>query len=428
MRDSIDLVPLTRLLFRYHIPPCRILLPLFSPGLLQVPLLQGLVEQRARFVGAPATLYHLHTEGEAPYLAHPASFRSTAFFCAGNDRAAVNDGSADFVPIFLSEVSSLWKTGAVPLDYALLQVSPPDRHGYCSLGTSVDVSCSAMQHARHVIAIVNPRVPRTHGDGLVHVSRMETLVELDSPLPTHAAPTRSPEEDAVGAQVARLVPDGATLQVGIGRIPDAVLNALRDHKELGVFSEMFSDGVMELVKCGAVTGSRQDRHPYQVIGSFCVGSQDLLDFLDDNPLVKLLRSTYVNNPANIAQIENMHAINTCVEVDLTGQVCSDSIGTRIHSGVGGQNDFMRGASIAPGGKAIMALTSRTAKGVSRIVPYLKPGAGVTLTRNHVHWVCTEYGCVNLFGKNLKERAALLTSIAHPDDREGLERAFAERFR
>lgn len=390
-------------------------------------LLEGLVAHRSRFEGSPVRLFHLHTEGAAPYLAHPKSFRSTAFFCGANDRQAVNEGRAEFIPIFLSEVSSLWKSGRIPLDHALIQVSPPDAHGYCSLGLSVDVSVSAMHYAKNVIAIVNKYVPRTHGDGVIHISRINTIVEMDSPLP-YVQPCRiSREEEAVGRQVAKLIPDEATLQMGIGRIPDAVLRALDKHRDLAVHSEMFSDGVIDLMENGIITGAKKRAEPFQVVGSFCIGSERLCKYLDDNPAIKLMRTTYVNDPSIIMQIDKMHAINTCVEIDLTGQVCADSVGSRILSGVGGQMDFMRGASLAPEGKAIMAITSRTQKGVSRIVPALQPGAGVTMTRNHIHYVVTEYGAVNIFGRSLSERAKDLISIAHPDDRAMLEAAHAERF-
>ena len=286
-----------------------------------VPLLDGLVAQRERFEGNRVNLYHLHTEGAANYLQHPKYFKSTSFFCAANDRAAVNNGTAEFIPVFLSEIPRLWKNGIIPLDYALLQVSPPDSHGYCSLGMSVDVSISALHYSKHVIAIVNKNVPRLHGDGLIHVGRLDTLVESDEPLHYHDPGTISEEERLVGAHVSELIPNGATIQLGIGRIPDSVLASLQNHSNLGVHSEMFSDGVMDLMELGCITGANKVREPFQVVGSFAVGSKKLCSFLDDNPAVKMLRTSYVNNPANISRIESMHAVNSCIEIDLTGLSC-----------------------------------------------------------------------------------------------------------
>ena len=394
------------------------------------PLLDALAEQRGRFSGQkPVRLLHLHTEGPAPYLKFPEVFRSVAFFCGANDREAVNTGRAEFVPIFLSEISQLWKSGRMPLDACFVAVSPPDRHGMCSLGCSVDVSLSALHHARRVVALMSRRVPRVHGDGVVHVSRLDTVVEDNAFAPWERAPEPpSPEEQQVGRNVAQLVPDGATLQLGIGSIPDATLHALSGHKHLGVHSEMFSDGVLRLLEAGVIDGSLKTDEPFQTVGSFVMGSRRLYDAIDDNPAVKLMRSSRVNDPAVIKTHRAMHAINSCIQLDLTGQVCADSIGTRIYSGVGGQMDFMRGASLSPGGKPIMALTSRTGKGLSRIVPVLNAGAGVTTTRSHVHYVATEYGAVDVFGKTLRERAELLTSIAHPEDRAALQEATAKRFK
>ncbi len=391
------------------------------------PLLEALVAQRER-LDKPVRLLHLHTEGPASYLQHPDRFNSVAFFCGANDRDAVNKGNADFVPIFLSEISQLWKTGRMPLDCSLLSVSPPDRHGMCSLGCSVDVSVSAMQHSRHVVALMSFKVPRTQGDGVVHVSRFDTIVEDNSYEPWQAeAETPSLEEKRVGEAVASLIPNGATLQLGIGSIPDATLHALSGHRHLGIHSEMFSDGVLKLLECGVIDGSCKTGEPFQIVGSFVKGSRRLYDAIDGNPGVKMMRSSYVNDPAVIKTHHAMHAINSCIQIDLTGQVCADSIGTRMYSGVGGQMDFMRGAALSPEGKPIMALTSRTGKGISRIAPVLNSGAGVTTTRPHIHYVVTEYGAVDLFGKTLRERAELLTSIAHPDDRAGLREATQKRF-
>ena len=391
-----------------------------------VHLLESLVEQRERFF-TPVNLFHMHTDGTAKYLDYPDRFRSTAFFCAANDRKQVNEGSAYFVPMFLSEVPKLWKTGRLPLDVCLLQVSPPDRHGWCSLGCSVDVSLSAMHFAKHTIAVVNKHVPRTHGDGVIHVSRIDSLVEHDEELFEHHPQKISDIEMAVGKNVAELIPNGSTLQMGIGNIPDAVLSQLNNHKDIGIHSEMFSDGVIDLIESGVINGSKKSSSPFQTVGSFAIGSKKLFNYIDDNPSIKLLRTTHVNDTFEIKNQNAMHAINSCIQIDLSGQVCADSIGTRIYSGVGGQMDFMRGAALSDNGKPIIAMTSRTNKGVSRIVSVLNEGAGVVTTRSHVHYVVTEYGTVDLFGKNMQERAKLLTSISHPEDRENLEKEFSKRY-
>ncbi|HMB52940.1 MAG TPA: acetyl-CoA hydrolase/transferase C-terminal domain-containing protein, partial [Thermoanaerobaculia bacterium] len=361
----------------------------------------------------------LHTEGPAPH-AEPGmegSFRHNALFIGANVRRAVAEGRADFVPIFLSEIPALFRSGALPLDVALVQVSPPDRHGYCSLGTSVDVSRAAVQEARHVIAQVNPQMPRSHGDGLLHVSRLDAVVEVDEPLPEAAPPPLGEVERAIGRHVAGLIEDGATLQMGIGAIPDAVLRSLTNHRDLGVHTEMFSDGLVDLVERGVVTNEAKRIHPGKIVATFVIGSRRLYDFLDDNPLVAMLDVAYVNDTAVIRRNPKVVAINSAIEVDLTGQVCADSIGERMYSGVGGQMDFVRGAALSPGGKPVIALPSATKRGESRIVPRLKPGAGVVTTRAHVHHVVTEHGVANLYGKNLRQRAAALVGIAHPDHRE-----------
>lgn len=371
----------------------------------------------------------LHTEGPAPYAAPgmERSFRVRCLFIGPNLRAAVAEGRADYVPVFLSEVPALFRQGILPLDVALVQVSPPDRHGFCSLGVSVDGSRAAVETARRVIALVNPQMPRAHGDALVHVSRFAATVETDEPLPEHPRPQLTDVERAIGRHAATLVEDGATLQMGIGAIPDAVLTALKDHRRLGIHSEMFADGVVDLVERGVVTGEEKRVHPGKVVGTFAMGTRRLYDFIDDNPQVVMLDVAYVNDTAVIRRNPKATAINSAIEVDLTGQVCADSIGTRMYSGVGGQMDFIRGASLSPGGKPIIALPSTTSRGESRIVPFLKEGAGVVTTRSHVQWVVTEYGVANLHGRGLRERARALIGIAHPDQREELERAAYERF-
>ena len=374
-------------------------------------------------------IVQLHTEGRAPYAAPgmEESFRVNALFVGGLVREAVNDGRADYLPVFLSEVPSLFRKGVLPLDVALIHVSPPDRHGWCSLGVSIDVVIAAVQHATHVIAQINPRMPRTHGDGLLHVSRIHSAVLVDEPLPQVAQPKLGPIEKAMGRQVANLIEDGATLQMGIGAIPDAVLAALGDHRHLGVHTEMFSDGLVDLVERGAITGEFKRVHPGKIVAGFAMGTQKLYDFVDDNPLVAMLDIAYVNDVEVIRRNPRVSAINSAIEVDLTGQVCADSIGTRLFSGVGGQMDFIRGASLSEGGKPIIALPSTTKNGQSRIVNMLKPGAGVVTTRAHVHWIVTEYGVANLFGRNLRQRARALIDIAHPDHRAALEEEAGKRF-
>lgn len=372
---------------------------------------------------------HLHLEGEAPH-ARPElseSFLPNALFVGANLRESVNEGRADYVPVFLSEIPALFRRGILPLDVALVHVSPPDKHGYCSLGTSVDAALSAVQTARYVVAQVNPNMPRTHGDGQMHVSRFHALCEVNDPLHEHPRRTPTQEEAAIGRHVAALVEDGATLQMGIGAIPDAVLRALRHHKGLGIHTEMFSDGVIDLVERGVITGEHKRLNAGKIVAGFVNGTRRLYDFVNDNPLVQMLDIAYVNDTSVIRRNPKVTAINSAIEIDLTGQVSADTIGTFQYSGVGGQMDFIRGAGLSEGGRPIFALPSQTAKGVSRIVPILKPGAGVTTTRAHVHWVVTEYGAAYLYGKNLRQRARALISIAHPAHREALERDARERF-
>lgn len=388
-------------------------------------LIQALVSRAGQLKNV--SVYQLHTEGQAPYATEEfsKSFQLKLLFVGANTRGAVQQGRGSYIPIFLSEVPSLFRRKIIPLDAALLTVSAPDRHGYCSLGTSVDVSLAAEESAKLVIAQINKFMPRSHGDGLIHTNNIDIMVEHDEPLPEVTTGKLSKIELAIGKNVADLVEDGATLQMGIGAIPNAVLAALQQHRDLGIHSEMFSDGVLPLVEKGIITGKNKTNHPGQIVSSFVIGSKKLYDFVDDNPLVNLLDSSYVNNATIIRQNPKVTAINSAIEVDLTGQVCADSIGSKIYSGVGGQMDFMRGASLSERGKPIIALTSTTKDGASKLVAVLKNGAGVVTTRAHMHWVVTEYGAVNLYGKTIQERADLLINIAHPDHRETLSKAAYE---
>ncbi|MFZ4848210.1 MAG: acetyl-CoA hydrolase/transferase family protein [Caldilinea sp.] len=375
-------------------------------------------------------IVHLHTEGPAPYAAanYTASFRTNCLFVGANIRNAVNEGLADYIPIFLSEVPGLFRRGILPLDVALVQISPPDRHGFCSLGVSVDVARAAVQVARHVIAQINPNMPRTHGDGLIHVSALHSAVVVDDPLPEIVASQPTPLESAIGRYVAELIEDGATLQMGIGAIPNAVLAALHTHRDLGIHTEMFADGAIDLIERGVVNNAQKRIHPGKVVSSFAMGTRRLYDFIDDNPQVVMLDVAYVNDTAVIRRNPRVTAINSAIEVDLTGQVAADSIGTVQYSGVGGQMDFVRGAALSEGGKPIIALPSATSKGISRIVPHLRLGSGVVTTRAHVHYVVTEYGIAYLYGRNLRQRARALIDIAHPAHRQALEKMAWERFK
>lgn len=356
------------------------------------------------------------------------AFKINSLFVSGAIRDDVNKGMADYVPVFLSEIPKLFKT-VLPIDVALVQVSPPDEHGYCSLGMSVDVARSAVNTAKHVVAVINPHVPRTHGDGLVHSSRFHAFVQSNAPLYEGGYADKSGAVDLqIGENIASLIEDGSTLQMGIGSIPDAVLQLLTSHKNLGVHTEMCSDGIVDLIEKDIVNNKLKKIHPNKTVTAFAVGTSRLYNYVDDNPAFQFLDIDYVNNPQVIARNPKMIAINSAIEIDITGQVCADSIGTFQYSGVGGQMDFMRGAAGSDGGKPIIALPSRTLKGVPRIVPTLKLGAGVVTTRAHVHYVVTEYGIAFLFGKNLRQRAKALINIAHPDDREDLEKACFERFK
>lgn len=376
------------------------------------------------------SIYHMHTEGAAPYVAPEMnqSFRTKAFFVGANVRKALETGEADYIPVFLSEIPHLFNRGIIPLDASLIQVSPPDKHGFCSLGVSVDGSRAAVNNSKLVIAQINPNMPRTHGDGIIHKSKIDFAVEVNDPLPEHHPADLTELELKIGRFCAELIDDGATLQMGIGSIPDAVLASLQNHKDLGVHTEMFSDGLIPLIESGIVNNSRKRIHPNRTVSSFLVGTRKLYDFVDDNPNLAMLDCAYVNDTAVIRRNPKVTAINSAIEVDLTGQVCADSIGTRQYSGVGGQMDFIRGASLSEGGKPIIALPSVTRRGESRIVPFLKQGAGVVTTRAHVHYVVTEYGIASLYGKSLRERTRTLIEISHPDNREELEKAAYTRFK
>ncbi len=391
-------------------------------------LLAELVSQRERL--GEATLIHLHTEGPALYSdpKHSKHFRVVNLFVGHNIRKRIDYDRIDYLPCFLSEIPGLFRNGHCPLDVALLHVSPPDRFGYCSLGVSVDVAKAAAESARIVIAQVNPRMPRVHGDGILHLDQFDAWVEVDDALPEAKEHPPTPSEIAIAKHVAGLVDDGSTLQMGIGSIPDAVTHELIHHKDLGLHTEMWSDGALRLIERGAITNSRKNVHRGKIVSGFLMGTRKLYDFVDDNPSVMQLEIDYVNHPNTIARNEKVVAINSAVEVDLTGQICADSVGHCIISGVGGQMDFMRGAALSKGGKPIIALNSLTNGGHSKIVAGLREGAGVVTTRAHVHYVVTEFGVAYLYGKTLRERAKALIAIAHPDHRESLERAFVSNHR
>ena len=374
-------------------------------------------------------IVHLHTEGTAPYAEpqYEDSFRVNAFFVGANVRKAVQEGRGDYVPVFLSEIPALFRRGILPIDVALIHVSPPDKHGFCSLGVSVDIAKAAVETAKIVVAQINPKMPRTIGDALVDIRSIDHFVEVDDDLPEATPPAITEVDRAIGEHIAGMIENGATLQMGIGSIPNAVLASLRNHKHLGIHTEMFSDGLIDLVESGVVTGEHKIKHPGKIVAGFVMGTKRLYDFVDDNPQVLMLDIAYVNDTSVIRRNPKVTAINSAIEVDLTGQVCADSIGTRQYSGVGGQMDFIRGASLSEGGLPIIALPSTTNRGQSKIVPFLKEGAGVVTTRAHAHYIVTEYGIANLYGKNLRQRAADLVKISHPDHREALDRAVVERF-
>ena len=375
------------------------------------------------------TVYHLHTTGPAPFAdpEHEGRFHSVSLFAGPPVRAAIAEGRADFIPVFLSDIPALFLSRRIPLDAALLHLSPPDRHGFATLGTSVDAALAASQTARLVIAEINERMPRSHGNSLVRLDRIHACTRTDRQIHQHARTEPGPVEDAIGLHAAALVPDGATLQMGIGAIPDAVLRRLGGKHDLGVHTEMFSDGVVDLAEAGVITNRRKRVHPGRIVTSFVLGTQRVYDFVDDNAFVEFHPCDRTNDTSLIRKNDYAVAINSALEVDLSGQVSADSIGFRIYSGIGGQMDFVRGSALSHGGKAIIALPSTAARGAaSRITASLRPGAGVVTTRGHVHWVVTEYGAVNLWGLGLRARAEALISIAHPDFRAELSRDFAEQ--
>jgi len=403
----------------------------FMHGSAQTPvfIINELAKQANRLRDVEIVSISVYGDLEIAKPGYEKSFMLNSMFVSGAIRQAVNEGRADYIPVFLSEIPELFKRNILPIDVAIVQVSVPDQHGYCSLGVSVDVARSAVNTAKAVIAQVNPNAPRTHGDGLIHASRFKSMVYCEDPMQEANFSEKVGEvEHKVGHFVASLIEDKSTLQMGIGAIPDAVLKALSGHKDLGVHTEMFSDGIIDLFEKDVINNKYKSIHPNKAVTGFALGSKRLYDYVNDNPAFAFLDIDYVNDPHVIRRNPRVCAVNSAVEVDLTGQVCADSIGMYQFSGVGGQMDFMRGAALSQGGKPIIAITSRTAKGVPRIVPFLKQGAGVVTTRAHVHYIVTEFGIAYLYGKNLRQRAKALIDISHPDDREMLERASAERFK
>lgn len=370
---------------------------------------------------------HLHTEGNAPY-ANPDladSFHVNSFFIGANVRHTLKAGNGSYTPVFLSELPHLFRKKVLLIDVAFIHVSPPDRHGYCSLGVSVEATVAAIEKAKIVIAQVNPQMPRTFGDGILHESEIDYLVAVNEPIFGHEPTPFSKEEEKIGEYVASLIEDRSTLQMGIGSIPNAALSKLTNHKDLGLHTEMFSDGVIDLIESDVINCNYKGTLRGRVLATFLIGSKRLYDFVSDNPFIEMKESSMVNDTARIRKNPKMVAINSAIEVDVTGQVCADSIGANMYSGVGGQMDFIRGASLSEGGKAIIALPSITKKGESRIVPYLKQGAGVVSTRSHVQYIITENGIANLYGKTLKQRIDEMVKIAHPTHQENIERSYYE---
>lgn len=404
---------------------------LFIHGSASTPLymLRKLAGQSHRLENVELVFVTVQGDIEIDKPAYNHSFHINAMFVSAPIRAAVNEGRADYIPVFLSEIPDLFNKKILALDVAIVQVSPPDAHGYCSLGVSVDIARSAVNNAKYIIAQVNPQVPRTHGDGMIHTDRFTSMVWHDEELAqVDYAAKAGAAEIKIGKHVAELIDDGSTLQMGVGTIPDAVLKSLHNHKNLGIHTEMCSDGIIDLFEKDIINNSKKKIHPNKSVTSFAIGTKKLYDYVNDNPAFVFLDIDYVNDPHVIRRNPKVMAINSAIEVDLTGQVCADSIGKYQYSGIGGQMDFMRGAALSDGGKPMIALTSRTSKGIPRIVPHLKEGGGVVTTRGHIHYVITEYGVAYLFGKNLRQRAKLLIDIAHPDDRESLTRECFERFK
>jgi acyl-CoA hydrolase len=372
---------------------------------------------------------HIHTEGPAPYAGpeYEGIFQLESFFVGANVRKETQAGYADYIPVFLCETQKLIRQGYVKVNVAMVQVSPPDRHGFVSLGTSVDATLAAIENADTVIAQVNKHVPRTWGDAQINIRDIDIFVEHDEPLYLHNNQPLTDIEKKIGHNVAQLVEDGACIQMGIGGLPNAVLAELGNHKDLGVHTEMFSDGLLPLIEKGVVNGKKKQIDKGKIVASFLMGTQVLYDFIDDNPLVAMMDIAHTNSVANIRKNHKVTAINAAIAVDITGQVCADSIGIKHFSGVGGQIDFIRGAGYSEGGKPIIAIPSITKKGVSKITPTLMEGSGVVTTRSNMHWLVTENGAVNLYGRTLQDRAKLIISIAHPDHQECLDKAAFERF-
>jgi 4-hydroxybutyrate CoA-transferase len=392
-----------------------------QPGCAEPVTLVEALMHRAPFV-QDVEIVHMMTAGPAPYVAPDMAghFRHNAMFIGSNVREAINDGRADYTPIYLSEIEELFESGAMPIDVALLQLSPPDSHGFCSFGVGVDTSLTAAKYARFVVAQINDQMPRTYGDSFIHVSDLNAIVDSSRPLCEVKHPVITDMHTAIARNVAGLIDDGAVLQTGIGGIPDAVLPFLMDRKDLGVHSELVSDGVIPLIEAGVITGARKSFNPRKIVLGFVLGTKKMFDFVDNNPIFELRPTSYTNNPVLIARNDNMVAINSALQIDLTGQVCSDSIGTRFYSGIGGQVDFLLGAGRSKGGKSIIAISSTAKDGaISRIAPMLSPGAGVVTSRGLVRYVVTEYGVAHLHGKTIRERAQALINIAHPKFREEL---------
>jgi 4-hydroxybutyrate CoA-transferase len=391
-------------------------------------LLDALVERASEL--SNVSVVHLHTEGPGPHLAPEMAphFRHRALFIGPNARTAIAEGRAEYIPTFLSDVPRLFDSGLLPLDAVFVNATPPDAHGFCSLGTSVEAMHAAIRAATTVIVQFNARMPRTLGESFIHVSQIDLAVECDVPPYIYGNNKIGEVERRIGEYVADLVPDGATLQLGIGAIPSATARALTDKKDLGIHTEMFTDSVVDLVEAGVVTGTRKERNRGKIVAAFMMGSQRLYDFVDDNPMVEMRPVDYTNDTSVIRRFSRMVAVNSAISIDLTGQVSADSIGTRFYSGVGGQMDFMRGAALAPEGRAIIALPSTAAGGkVSRICAVLPEGAGVVTSRAHVRTVVTEYGIAELFGRSVRERAHALIGIAHPDFRDELRHQALRRF-
>lgn len=374
-------------------------------------------------------IHHLHTEGAAPYVnsEFEGIFQHNAFFVGANVRESVQKGLADYIPVFLGETSRIYRERYIRCNVAMIQVCPPDKFGYVSLGSSVDATLAAIENAEFTIAVINKYVPRTFGDSQIHISRINYFVEDNSPLITTETLIPTETEKTIGRYCAELIEDGACLQMGIGSIPNAILTCLGNHKDIGIHTEMFSDGVLPLIKKGVITGSKKKLDRGKIVSTFVMGSQKIYNFINQNPMVLMKDVEYTNDPFIIAQQPKMTSINSAIQVDLSGQVCADSLGDKIYSGVGGQIDFVYGASRSKGGKAIIAMPSTTRKGINKIVPSLDLGSGAVTTRNHIHWFITEYGAVNLYGRSLQERARLIISVAHPQYQEELDEAAFKRF-